>query len=308
MSRLGYLLAALTVTAGVAASQEAPRPAPKAQRLDSVIELAPRERVRIMTMRRARLGVSVNLRAEASDSIGALIQSVTPNSPAARAGIQTGDIITRFNGKALVGEPFVVGKGQSAPGLRLIELAALLEPGDSVLLEYRRGSARRNASVVAGDEPAYVWRTPGGGSGFAFGTDPEAAAEAFRRSQESMEPMLRRIPDPDLEFHERPGYSPNAPRALFFRGGPLAELELAPMNPELGRYFGASEGVLVIRAPSGSKLRLKGGDVVLSVDGREVATPAHLIRVLRSYEPGESFRLELLRMKKRETVQGTIGE
>jgi S1-C subfamily serine protease len=66
--------------------------------------------------------------------------------------------------------------------------------------------------------------------------------------------------------------------------------------------------VLVIRAPSDSKLRLKGGDVVLSVDGREVATPAHLIRVLRSYEPGESFRLELLRMKKRETVQGTIAE
>jgi hypothetical protein len=306
MSRFVYLLAALTVTAGAVASQEAPRPAPKVQRLDSVIELAPRERVRIMTMRRARLGVSVNLRAEASDSIGALIQSVTPNSPAARAGIQSGDIITRFNGKPLVGEPFVVGKGQSAPGLRLIELAALLEPGDSVLLEYRRGSARRNASVVAGDEPAYVWRTPDGGSGFAFGTDPEAAAEAFRRSQESMEPMLHRVPE--LEFREMPGYSPNAPRALFFRGGPLADLELAPMNPELGRYFGASEGVLVIRAPSGSKLRLKGGDVVLSVDGREVATPAHLIRVLRSYEPGESFRLELLRMKKRETVQGTIGE
>ena len=306
MSRFGYLLAALSVTAGVAVTQEAPRPAPKAQRLDSVIELAPRERIRIMTMRRARLGVSVNLRAEASDSIGALIQSVTPNSPAARAGIQSGDIITRFNGKPLVGEPFVVGKGQSAPGLRLIELAALLEPGDSVLLEYRRGSARRNASVVAGDEPAYVWRTPDGGSGFAFGTDSEAAAESFRRSQESMGLMLHRVPE--LELREMPGYSPSAPRALFFRGGPLADLELAPMNPELGRYFGASEGVLVIRAPSGSKLRLKGGDVVLSVDGREVATPAHLIRVLRSYEPGESFRLELLRMKKRETVQGTIGE
>jgi membrane-associated protease RseP (regulator of RpoE activity) len=308
MCRFGYLLAALSLTAGVAVSQEAPRPAPKAQRLDSVVELAPRERVRIMTMRRARLGVSVNLRAEASDSIGALIQSVTPNGPAARAGIQTGDLITRFNGKPLVGESFVVGKEQSAPGLRLIELAALLEPGDSVVVEYRRGTARRNATIVAGDEPAYVWRTPDGGSGFAYGTDPEAVAEAFRRSQEAMEPMLHRVPAPEIEFREMPGYSPGAPRALFFRGGPLAELELAPMNADLGRYFGTTEGVLVIRAPSDSKLRLKGGDVVLSVDGREVATPAHLIRVLRSYEPGESFRLELLRMKKRETVQGTIAE
>jgi len=308
MSRVVYLLTALTLTAGVAASQEAPRPAPNVQQLDSVIELAPRERVRIMTMRRARLGVSVNLRADVSDSIGALIQSVTPNSPAARAGIQSSDIITRFNGNPLVGEPFPVGRGQSAPGLRLIELAAQLEPGDTVTLAYRRGSVRRNATIIAGDEPAYVWRTPDGASGFAFGTDPEVAAEAFRRAEEAMDPMLRRVPAPEMEFREMPGYSLHAPRTLFFGGGPLARLELAPMNPELGRYFGATEGVLVIRVPPESKLRLKGGDVVLSVDGRAVATPAHLIRVLRSYEPGESFRLELLRMKKRETVQGTIGE
>jgi S1-C subfamily serine protease len=104
------------------------------------------------------------------------------------------------------------------------------------------------------------------------------------------------------------GNSPNAPRMLFLGGGALAELELAPMNPQLGRYFGTNEGVLVIRAPSESKLRLKGGDVVLSVDGRTVASPAHLIRVLRSYEAGESFKVEVMRMKKRETVQGTIGE
>ena len=308
MRRIACILLTLTAVPGVWAAQEAPRPAPKAQRVDSVMEIDPRDRVRVLTMRRARLGVSVNLRAEESDSIGALIQSVTPNSPAAQAGLQSGDIITRFNGKPLVGEGFTVGSDQSAPGLRLIELAAILAPGDTVRLEYKRGTSRRTVSVIAGDEPAYTWRTPDGGSGFAFGSDPEAAAEAFRRSEEAMGRMLRRTPPTEMELREMRGNSPNAPRMLFLGGGALAELELAPMNPQLGRYFGTNEGVLVIRAPSESKLRLKGGDVVLSVDGRTVASPAHLIRVLRSYEAGESFKVEVMRMKKRETVQGTIGE
>ena len=36
---------------------------------------------------------------------------------------------------------------------------------------------------------------------------------------------------------------------LFRSGGPLADLELAPLNPDLGAYFGTSDGVLVIDAP-----------------------------------------------------------
>ncbi|MDH4348405.1 MAG: PDZ domain-containing protein, partial [Gemmatimonadota bacterium] len=106
MRSIACVLLSLTAVPGFVTSQEAPRPAPKAQRVDSVMEVGPRDRVRVLTMRRARLGVSVNLQAEESDSIGALIQSVTPNSPAARAGLQSGDIITRFNGKPLIGEGF----------------------------------------------------------------------------------------------------------------------------------------------------------------------------------------------------------
>ena len=38
-----------------------------------------------------------------------------------------------------------------------------------------------------------------------------------------------------------------------------------PLNPDLGSYFGATDGVLVINVPQGSTLGLKGGDVVLNV-------------------------------------------
>jgi len=89
---------------------------------------------------------------------------------------------------------------------------------------------------------------------------------------------------------------------------PLARLELAPLNSDLGQYFGASEGVLVISAPADSALGLKGGDVILAVDGRRPAGPSHLLRILRSYESGESFKLDILRNHKRETVTARLGE
>jgi S1-C subfamily serine protease len=98
------------------------------------------------------------------------------------------------------------------------------------------------------------------------------------------------------------------PHWQFLSGSPLGRLELAPLNPDLGRYFGTEDGVLVISAPRDSALGLRGGDVVLAVDGREPSGPSHLLRILRSYETGETFKLDIMRNRKRETVQARIGE
>ena len=97
-------------------------------------------------------------------------------------------------------------------------------------------------------------------------------------------------------------------RFEFLTGGPLGDLELAPLNPDLGAYFGATDGVLVIRAPKDGTLGLKGGDVVLAVDGRKPAGPSHLMRILRSYDRAETFKLDILRNRKRETVSAHLGD
>jgi hypothetical protein len=47
--------------------------------------------------------------------------------------------------------------------------------------------------------------------------------------------------------------------------------------------------------------------VVLAVDGREPANASHLLRILRSYEGSESFKLDIMRDKKRMTIVGKIG-
>src|SRR5256886_17455834 len=48
-----------------------------------------------------------------------------------------------------------------------------------------------------------------------------------------------------------------------------------------------------------SSLPLKGGDVITSIGGRKPANPSHAMRILRSYETGETVSIEILRKQKR---------
>lgn len=239
--------------------------------------------IRVLTNRRMRLGINVDLQPEANDTIGARIEGVTPGGPADKAGLRAGDVITRLDGQALYSrETAGRRERQPMPGLRLIQLAAKLEPNDTVAIEYLRDGDRRTARLVtADDSQSFVYRS-GEPDGFAF---------------KQMVPWMR-------EDYR----GADAPLAYWMFGSSLGQLELAPINADLGQYFGVTEGVLVIDAPKESELKLRGGDVVLSVDGRKPSGPQHLLRILRSYEPGETVRLEIQRNRRRETVTGTIEE
>jgi S1-C subfamily serine protease len=276
---LGYLVAGMPEVARAQGNDTTPAP----DRMEMRPRRVPESLMRVVMTRRARLGIKVNLQVRATDSIGAYVDAVTPSGPASKAGIRSGDIITKLDGKPVLTsrETDQADRRHSQPGLRLIELAARLEPNDTVSLEFRRGKDRKTVSVVTEDEPD-VWEGPAG---------PPAHAFRFRG------------PDGDGRmavggFMDR----------WDFPGRPLAELELAPLNPDLGQYFGTSDGVLVISVPKDSGLGLKGGDVVQAVDGRRPASPSHLLRILRSYEKGETCKLDILRNKKHETVTAHLDE
>jgi len=259
---------------------------PFAARAQAPVRLEPAhdEMFNLVVNRRARLGLKVSLQAQESDSIGARVDAVTPGGPAAKAGIRSGDIITRVQGNSVLAAPDAVDQaGRSLPGLRLIELAARLAPNDTVAVDFRRGTDRKTVSLVTAGDPLFGLR-----------------AHPFPPGQHAppnFDAMPGIGPDPDIESLDI-----RLPRMAMLYGGELSELELAPLNPDLGQYFGVSDGILVINAPKGSSLGLKGGDVVLNVDGRKPASPSHLLRILRSYDRDESFKIELLRNRKRETV------
>src|SRR5439155_1349720 len=202
--------------------------------------------------KRGRIGVIVDTKAnDASDKVGARIEGITPGGPAEKAGLKAGDVITRFKGTALGGATSEDDE-RSGPGLKLIDLAHELEPGDTVQVEYRRGNDARKATLVAEDL---------GGGGWTG----------------SMEmPDMRNFNELMPKMEMGPGE--------FIFGGVWGGIELVKLNPDLGEYFGTREGVLVVRAPEDSSLALKGGDVIISIGDRKPASPEQAMRILRSYD------------------------
>ena len=291
---------ALLAAAPLAAQQVERLPPPRT-RVGIERSMEPQRLMNVLINRRARLGVTVDLRASDTDSIGALVQSVTPGGPAAKAGIRTGDLITRLDGTVLVtrGDRASSDGDQSPPGLRLVELAARLRPNDTVSVELRRGKDRRTVRLVTD-----------GDSGNGFSYSMPGGTMWKQRSEDSLETLFRSVPDgkmrSPLYLGELGPAGDSRVRIVF--GSPLGDLELAPVNEDLGSYFGTSDGVLVINVPKDSKLNLKSGDVILSVDGRKPSSPPHLMRILQSYDRNETFKIEVMRNHRRETVTGKLEE
>jgi len=94
----------------------------------------------------------------------------------------------------------------------------------------------------------------------------------------------------------------------FCFGEGWCELNLVRLNADLGEYFGTSEGLLVVKAPADSSLPLKSGDVILSIGGRKPTTVEHAMRILRSYDAGETVSIEIMRKQKRMTLAWKVPE
>jgi C-terminal processing protease CtpA/Prc len=249
---------------------------------------------------RPRIGVILEGQANPEhDQYGAYIQDVTPDGPAAKAGIKSGDIITSFHGVSLAG---LKGEDdESGPAQKLRELAGKLEPGDTVTVEYRRGSETKKTTLVAEELSGMTLRRMPGPDG--------------------MPPMHFEGPDHDFMMYAPRGRMhtapvPNGGRGFrFFSDGPegpgllhwISEegtmgLKLATVNAGLGEYFNAKSGALVLDVPSDSTIQLKAGDVIVAIDGRAVTSEEQARRILRSYADGETAKVEVMRQKKKTSV------
>src|SRR6266446_339446 len=227
---------------------------------------------------RGRIGVIVDTKAnDAGDKVGARIEGITPGGPAEKAGLKAGDVITRFNGTALGGAASEDDE-RSGPGLKLIDLARELEPGDTAQVEYRRGTDARKVTIVAEDLGGARMEMPEMGN----------FDEVFPKMR-----VLGIGPGHELEM---------------FLGSPWGGIERVKLNPDLGDYFGTREGVLVVRAPEDSSLVLKGGDVIISIGDRKPTSPEQAMRILRSYDAGETVTLDVLRKQRHVAVSWKVPD
>ncbi len=255
------------------------------------VMVMPREGARVMWIgQRAKLGVYVHTEVNPeTDRYGALLDGVTKGGPAAKAGLQEGDIIIGLNGVSLLSGGGDYAEDESAPGMRLVERARELEEGQTVEVEYRRDGKTAKTELVAGEfDDAFHFDIE----------DFEGRLEEAERLRGGFE-RLQTLPH--IYF--------SGPENLALRiGERLPGLELVSLNPGLGEYFGTSEGVLVVNVPEESELGLRAGDVLKSIDGREVRSPSHAMRILRSYDADEEVSFQVYRQKRETTVSGKIPD
>lgn len=160
------------------------------------------------------------------------------------------------------------GKGV-ASGRELVGNMREVEPGQKVALELRRDGKPVKLSVEA-------------------------------RAREDVMFISKVGPEGEAMHH-----MPPMPHFLL---GPWGDAELVEMTPALGRYFGTEKGLLVVKAPKAAGTDIEEGDVILSIGGREPQNAGHALRILGSYQPGETVELALLRQKKARTVRVVVPE
>ena len=84
------------------------------------------------------------------DATGAIVSQVTPDSPASRSGVQTGDVISQLNGEKIVdGSALQVAVSEMAPGTKIT--LGVIREGKPVTLSLTVGQFHGNTEVASND-------------------------------------------------------------------------------------------------------------------------------------------------------------
>lgn len=246
------------------------------------------------------------------ETLGVRIAGVTPDGPAARAGVKAGDRLLAINGKVIAGDT-----AQSR-----VENArkALLgfKSKDTVRLEYARDDRNAQVEVKPKLDPRVMILSD---DGRILRPDANVVIDRDRQGRIDVSAdgvglqllndatTIDRLPiDGQGNAVLVAGVSPT--RSLLIdptcgENGDCSPLRLseafrwngfnlAAIDPQLGRYFGTDTGVLVL---SSSPLlpQLLSGDVIRKIDGVDVATPRAVMDALRNKPAESEVVFELMR-------------
>jgi serine protease Do len=203
----------------------------------------------------------IGLSIEDGTDQGAVVRRVQPNSPADKAGMKEGDVILEFNKEAVAGVQ------------QLTRLVRETPVGRTVDVKVRRDNRDQTLKVTTERGPAFR-----AGGQFQF-----------------YMPDLRVLRDRTL----------NVPRVEVNTTYTQAGIRVEQLTDQLRDFFGvfSNTGVLVASVDPGStaeKAGVKAGDVITSIAGKTIRTPADFSRELRA--AGSKPMLKVFRDKKERDI------
>jgi S1-C subfamily serine protease len=201
--------------------------------------------------------------------------SVEPNSPAERAGIMRGDQLIAYDGADLRD--------------REINVTQLFQPSRRLRVTVRRDGDEREFPIIVSRPPPQVIER-------RKLSAPEAVADSIAETFVFATPSA--APSP-------PGLRVGRGAVLFNRldpeTAPLAGAQLAGIRGDTFEHlFGVTSGVLVtdVFSDPARSSGLRGGDVIVRADGRELTTVAQLRAIVVAHRSDRMLELEIVRQKK----------
>ncbi len=208
------------------------------------------------------------------DKVTFEIVEVEEESPAELAKLELGDIILQIQGKDVTSGEMIVHEIRSR------------KPGQTITLKIERDGKEMEVRVKLDEYTEEdVWR------------------EMEQRFPRLFVPESRKM----IEVE------PRQKLRLGFETRKYIGVNLTPLNAELAEYFGVKEGKGLLVGEVGedtpaAKAGLKVGDVLVKVDGKELAVTSDLTRILQEKEKGDKIKLEFYRDKKKRNVEVEIAE
>ena len=279
------LFVIVTVLAGLAALALVVAPSVHGQSRRANPEQSETRRLGVFGDRAAEIGASVRdlEGSEVREGGGAYVVEVRPDSPAAKAGLLSADILTRFDGEAV----------RSAR--QFGRLVHETPPGRTVKATVLRDGRSRELSFT----PAEGWST-----GIFTDSDRLKGMIDQQRLQEQwgeLRDRISRIPS-ELNFDfDLAG----------IQGRSRLGVAVVELTPELATYFGAKDGVLVSSVTADSpaaRAGLKAGDVIASVNGQNVASRIDLLRILRNVGGDGDVTIGIVRDRKESSVKARLDD
>jgi serine protease Do len=202
------------------------------------------------------------------DERGVEVAHVEEDSPAAKGGIKSGDVVLEYNGDKVEGVDQFIRMVRETP------------PGREVKMAVWRNGKAETLTLTVGSRRGTVIETPGG---------PVTI------------PPIPPIPPIDIPRFEMSYQSP----LIGIEGESLApDGQLADFFGVKDGVLVKS----VIRNSSADKAGLKAGDVIVKVDDSKVTTTREITSVLRSNRNKSNFTLTIVRNKKEMPVTVTLPD